>query len=150
MYSTQFEGKFVVAGRFIRTLKDKIYKYVTSKSKNVHIDKLDDMVNKCNNTYHRTIKMKPIDLKSKTYINSSKETNDIDPKFKIDDVVRMPKYKSIFANVFTPNWPEESVVIKKVKSTIPCTYITNDLFEEEINTAFYKKELQNTNQKEFN
>ena len=94
--------------------------------------------------------MKPIDLKSKTYINSSKETNDIDPKFKIDDVVRMPKYKNIFANVFTPNWPEESVVIKKVKSTIPCTYITNDLFEEEINTAFYKKELQNTNQKEFN
>ena len=67
------EGKSVVAERFIRTLKNKIYKYMTSISKNVYIDKLDDIVNKYNNTYHSTIKMKPVDVKSNTYIDSSKK-----------------------------------------------------------------------------
>ena len=97
MYSTNNEGKFVVAERFIRTLKSKIYKYITSISKNVYIDKLDDIVNECNNTYHTTIKMKPIDVKDNTYINIDKETNDKDPKFKVGDRVRISKYKSIFA-----------------------------------------------------
>ena len=72
MYSTRNEGKSVVAERFVRTLKNKIYKYMTSVSKNVYIDKLDDIVNKYNNTYHSTIKMKPVDIKSNTYIDSSK------------------------------------------------------------------------------
>ena len=72
MYSTNNEGKFVVAERFIRTLKNKIYKYMTSISKNVHIDKLDDIVNEYNNTYHTTIKMKPIDVKDNAYINIDK------------------------------------------------------------------------------
>ena len=72
MYSTNNEGKSVVAERFIRTLKNKIYKYMTSISKNVYIDKLDDIVNECNNTYHTTIKMKPIDVKDNTYINIDK------------------------------------------------------------------------------
>ena len=75
MYSTNNEGKSVIAERFIRTLKNKIYKYMTSISKNVYIDKLDDIVNKYNNTYHSTIKMKPVDVKSSTYIDSSKEIN---------------------------------------------------------------------------
>ena len=66
MYSTRNEGKSVVAEGFIRTLKNKIYKYMTSISKNVYIDKLDDIVNKYNNTYHSTIKMKPVDVKSNT------------------------------------------------------------------------------------
>ena len=70
MYSTHNEGKFVAAERFIRTLKNKIYKHMTSISKNAHIDKLDDIVNEYNNTYHRTIKMKPIDVKDNTYINT--------------------------------------------------------------------------------
>ena len=82
MYSTHNEGKSVVAERFIRTLKNKIYKYMTSISKNAHIDKLDDTVNEYNNTY-RTIKMKPIDVKDNTYINTGKEVNDKDPKFKL-------------------------------------------------------------------
>ena len=69
MYSKHNEGKSVIAERFIRTIKNKIYKYVTLISKNVYIDKLDDMVNKFNNTYHSTSKMKPDDLKSSTYIN---------------------------------------------------------------------------------
>ena len=81
MYSTHNEGKSVVAERFIRTLRNEIYKYMTLISKNLYIDKLDDIVNKYNNTYHKTIKMKPVDIKSNTYINSGKEINDKDPKF---------------------------------------------------------------------
>ena len=88
MYSTHNEGKSVAAERFIRTLKNKIYKYMTSISKNVYIDKLDDIVDEYNNTYHRTIKMKPTD---NTYIDIDKEINDINPKFKVGDHVRISK-----------------------------------------------------------
>ena len=88
MYSTHHQGKSVVAERFIRTLKNEIYKYMNSISKNVYIDQLDDTVNKYNNTYHSTIKMKPIDVKSNTYIESSKEINEKDPKLKIGNTVR--------------------------------------------------------------
>ena len=83
MYSTHNEGKSVVAERFIRTIKSKIYKYMTSISKNVYIDKLDDIVDEYNNTYHATIKMKPIDVKDNTYINTSKEINNKDPNLKL-------------------------------------------------------------------
>ena len=79
MYSTYNEGKSVVAKRFIRTLKSKIYKYMTSISKNVYIDKLDDIVDEYNNTYHTTIKMKPISVKDNTYINADKEIKNKDP-----------------------------------------------------------------------
>ena len=91
MYLTHIERKSVVAERFISTLKGKIYKYMISILKNVYIDKLDDIVNKYNNTYHRTIKMKPIDVKDNTYINTVKEVNDKDPKFKVGDHVRISK-----------------------------------------------------------
>ena len=107
MYSTHNEGKSVVAERFIRTLKTKIYKYMTSISKNVYIDKLDDIVNKYNNAYPNTIKMKPVDIKSSTYIDPSKEINDKDPKFKVGDIVRISKYKSVFAKGYTPDSSEE-------------------------------------------
>ena len=107
MYSTHNEGKSVVAERFIRKIKNKIYKYMTSVSKNVYIDKLDDIVDEYNNTYHRTIKMKFIDVKDNTYINIDKEVNDNDPKFKVVDHVILSKYKSIFAKGYTPNWSEE-------------------------------------------
>ena len=103
MYSTIKEGKSVVAERFIRPLKSKIYKYMTSISKNVYIDKLDDIVNEYNNTYHTTIKVKPIDVKDNTYINTSKEINNKDPKFKVGDRVRISKYKNIFAKGYTRN-----------------------------------------------
>ena len=89
MYSTHNEGKSVVAELFIRTLKGKIYKYMTSISKNVYIDKLDDIVDECNNRYHNTIKMKPIDVKDNTYINANKKINNKDPKFKVGDHVRI-------------------------------------------------------------
>ena len=149
MHSIHNEGKSVVAERFIRTLKTKIYKYMTSISKNVYIDKLDDIVNEYNNTYHRTIKMKPVDIKDNTYINFEKEVNDKDRKFKVGDYVRISKYKNIFAKGYTPNWSEEVFVIKKVKNTVPWTYVINDLNGEEIIGTFYEKELQKTNQKEF-
>ena len=103
MYSTNNEGKSVVAERFIRTLKNKIYKYMTSISKNVYIDKLDDIVNEYNNTYHTTIKMKPIDVKDNAYIDIDKEINNKDPKFKVGDRVRISKYKNNFAKGYTPN-----------------------------------------------
>ena len=146
MHSIHNEGTSAVAERFIRTLKTKIYKYVTSISKNVYFNKLDDIVNEYNNTYHRTIKMKPVDVKDNTYINFKKEVNDKDPKFKVGDHVRISKYKNIFAKGYTPNWSEEVFVIKKVKNTVPWTYVINDLNGEEIIGTFYEKELQKTNQ----
>ena len=149
IYSTNNEGKSVVAERFIRTLKSKICKYMTSISKNVYIDKLDDIVDEYNNTYHTTIKMKHIDVEDNTYINSDKEINDKDPKFNVDDRVRISKYKNIFAKGYTPNWSEEVFVIKKVKNTVSLTYVINDLNGEEITGKFYEKELQKTNQEEF-
>ena len=89
MYSIHNEGKSVDAERFIKTLETKIYKYMISVSKNVYIDKLDNIVNEYNNTYHRTIKMKTVDVKNNTYIDFKKEVNDKDPKFKVGDHVRI-------------------------------------------------------------
>ena len=86
IYSTHNDRKFVVAERFIRTLKNVIYKYMTSVSKSFYIDKLDDIVNKYNSTYHRTFKMKTVDVKSNTYIDCSKKINNTSPKFKIGDM----------------------------------------------------------------
>ena len=149
MHSTKNEGKSVVAERFIRTLKGKIYKYMTSISKNVYTDKLNAIVNKYNNTYHTTIKMKPIDIKDNTYINTNKEINYKYPKFKVGDYVRISKYKNIFAKGYMPNRSEEVFVVDKVKNTVPWTYVINNLNSEEITGTFYENELQKTNQKEF-
>ena len=115
MYSTHNKGKSVVAERFIRTLKNKIYRYMTSISKNVYIDKLDDIVNEYNNTYHRIIKMIPIDVKDNTYLNTDKEVNDKDPKFKVGNHIRISKYKNIFAKGYTPNWSEEVFMLRKLR-----------------------------------
>ena len=93
--------------------------------------------------------MKPVDVKSSTYIDSSKEINEKGPKFKILDTVRISKYKIIFAKAYVPNWSEEVFVIKKVKSTASWAYVISDLKGEEIVGTFYKKELQKINQKEF-
>ena len=118
---------------------------MTSISKIVYIDKLDDIVNEYNNKYHRTIKMKPDDVKNNTYIDCNREFNDKDPKFRVGNHVRISKYKNIFAKGYTPNWSEEVFVIKKVKNTIPWTYVINDLNGEEIIGTFYEKELRKTN-----
>ena len=96
MYSTHDEEKSVIAEISIRTFKNKIYKNMTSGWKNVSHDKLDDIVNKSNNTYHSTIRVKPVDAKSNTYIGSTKEINNKNPKFKIGDIVKVSKYKNYF------------------------------------------------------
>ena len=141
MYSTNKEGKSVVAEGFIRALKNKINKYMTAISKNVYIDKLDDIVKEYNNTYHTSIKMKPVDVKDNTYIDFKKEVNDKDPKFKVGDHVRISKYKNIFTKGYMPNWSEEIFIIKKIKNTVPWTYVINDLTGEEIVGTFYENEL---------
>ena len=115
MYSTNHQGKSVLAERFIRTLKNKIHKHMEAVSKNVYIDKLDDIINECNNTYNRTIKMNLIKVKDDTYIDSIKDVNDKDPKFKVGDHVRISKYKNIFAKGYTPNRTKEVLRLKKLK-----------------------------------
>ena len=97
----------------------------------MHNDKLDDIVNKYNNINHRTIPMKPIDVKDNTYIDFGKEVNDNDLKFKVGDHVRISQYKNIFAKGYTPDWSEEIFVIKKIENTVPWTHIINDLNGED-------------------
>ena len=115
----------------------------------MHIDKLDDILHKCNNKKDRTIKIKPTDVKDNTYTDFSKEVNDNDPKFKVGDHVRLSKYKNIFSKDYTPNWSEEVFVIKKIRNTVPRTYVIDDLNGEEITGTFYEKELQKIEQQEF-
>ena len=121
---------------------------MTSISKNMYSDKLDDLVHEYNNTYHRTITVKSVDVKGNTYYNIDKEVNDKDPKFKVGDHVRISKYKKLFAKGYTPNWSEEIFVIKRIKNTVPWTYVINDINGEEIVGTFYEKELQKRNQEE--
>ena len=122
---------------------------MTSISKNVYIDKLDDIVHKYNNKKHIRIKMKPFDVKDNTYIDFGKEVNDNDPKFKVGNHVRISKYKNIFAKGYTPNWSEELFVIKEIKNTVPWTNIINDLHGEKITGKFYEKELEKIDQQGF-
>ena len=114
---------------------------MASISKNVHIDKLDDIVSKCNNKYYRRIKMKAVHVKQSTYIDSSKEINDEDSKFKVGDIVRISKYKNFFAKGYVPNWSEEVFEIKKVKHTVPWTHAISGFKGEEIVGTFYQEEL---------
>ena len=102
MYSTHNEGQSDVADRFIRTLKNTIYEYMTSLSNNTCIEK-----------------MKPVYVKSNTYIDSNKEINDKDPKFKSSDIVRISKHENTFVKGYTPNLSEEVSVIKKDKNNVP-------------------------------
>ena len=114
MYSTDNEVKSITAERFIRTSKNKIYKHMASASENAYIDKLDDIISEYNNTYHSTINMKPVDVKSNNYIDSSEEinnnnnNNNKDPKYKIGDIVRSSKYKNW-------NFSRKKVVKNKLK-----------------------------------
>ena len=139
MYSTHNEGQSIVAERFIRASKNKIYKYMASISKNVYIDKLDEIISKYNNSYHRTIKMEPVDVDPSMYFDFNKENNNEGSKFKVRHHVRISKYKNIFAKGYVPNWSEEVFVIKKVKSTVPWTYVISDLKEDKIVGTFYEK-----------
>ena len=113
MYSTYNEGK-----RFIKTLKNKIFKHMTTISKNVYIDVLNDIVNKYNNTVHRTIKIKPTDVTNDSYVKYNEDSNKKGPKFKVNDHVRISKNKNIFAKGYVPNWSEEVFIVNEIKSTV--------------------------------
>ena len=126
MYSTSNEGESVVAERFIRTLKNKLYKHMTAIGKNVYYDVLDDVVNKYNNAKHSTIKMKPIDVGNNNKRVFIDEHNKKDSKFKVDDRVRKSKFKNIFAKGYTPNWSSEIFIVDKVNDTVPYTYNLKD------------------------
>ena len=122
---------------------------MNSISKNVYIDKLDDIVIKYNNTYQRTIILESFIARSNTYINCSKETNDKDSKFKIGGVVRISRYIKIFGKDYVSNWSEELFVINRVKNAVMWTYIIGNIKGEEFLRTFYGKEMQKTNQNEF-
>ena len=144
MYSMYNEGKSVVAERFIRTLKNKLYKHMTATGKNVYYDVLDDVVNKYNSTKHSAIEMKPIDVgdnNKRVYID---EHNEKDSRFKVGDRVRISKFKNIFAKGYTPNWSKEIFIVDKINDAVPYTYNLKDLNDEEIIGIFYDKELQKT------
>ena len=139
MYSTHNEGKSVVAERFIRTSKNKIYKHMTAHSENVYFNVSNDIIDKYNNRYKKTIKMKPIDVKRGSFVEYNEEYDKKDPKFKVGDHVRILKYKNIFAKGYAPNWSEEIFVIKQIKNTLSWSYVISDLNGEEIIGSFYEK-----------
>ena len=122
-------------------LKNKIFKHMTAISKNFYFDVLHDIVNKYNNTIHRTVKMNPIDFTSDSYVECNEDFNKKDPILKFGDHVRISWYKNIFAKGYTPNWSEEAFVVSKIKNTVLWTYVVNDLNGEEIVGSFYEKEL---------
>ena len=115
MYSTYNEGKSVLAERFIRTLKNKIFKQMAAISKNVYFDLLNDIIDKYNNTVQRTTKMKLIDVTGDSYAEYNEKSNKKDLKFKVGVHVRISKYKNIFAKGYTPNWSEEFLLLVKLK-----------------------------------
>ena len=115
MYSTYNERKSVVAERFIRNLKNKIFKHMRAVSKNVYFDVLYDIVNKYNNTVHRSIKIKPIDVTSDSYAEYNEDSDEKDPKFKVVDHVTISKNKNIFAKGYTHNGSEEVLLLAKLK-----------------------------------
>ena len=118
---------------------------MTSISENVYIDKLDDRVNKCSYKYYGTIKMKLVNVKSNTCINSSKETNDKVPEFNVGNIFRIWKYKNIFAKGYVPKRSEKGFAFEGIKNTVPWTYVINGVKGEEIVGTFYEKELQKPN-----
>ena len=125
MYSTYNEGKSVAAERFVRTLKNKLNKHMTSAGKNVYYDVLDTVINIYNNTKHSTIKMKLIEVKDnkRVYID---EHNEKRSRFKVGDRVRISKFKNIFAKGYTPNWSREIFIVNKINDTVPYTYNITD------------------------
>ena len=138
MYSTHSEDKSVVAERFIRTLINKTYKYMTSVSKNVCVDKLDDIANEYNNTYDNTIYIKPVDIKSNKCVNSSKEVTDKNPTFKIYDNVRISKYKKVFPKAIIQIGQKKFLWLKKLKPLCQIHILLVILQEKKLLKRFMK------------
>ena len=139
MYSTYIEGNSVVVEKFIRTLKNKIFRHMTAISKNVYFDVLDDIVNKYNNTVHKTIKMKPIDVRNDSYAEYNENSNKKGPKFKVDDCVRIQNTKTFLLKDILQIGQKRFLVLIKIKNTVPWTYVVSDLNGKKIIGSFYEK-----------
>lgn len=152
-YSTYSVKKASIVERFIRTLKNKMYKRFSLKGNYKWIDgTLDDLIVEYNHTYHRTIRMKPIDvnnnkvkvLQENILKNATTNSNSVKNKFNVGDLVRISKYKGVFDKGYTPNWSTEIFKIVKVQMTSPVTYLLEDQKHQSILGAFYEQELQKT------
>ena len=157
LYSTENEEKSSVVERWIRTMKEKMWKYFTDNNTNVYVDILPDLVEDYNNTRHSSIKMTPVEASKKKnelevwrnlYPNRLDIIN-INPKFSIGDKVRLSKKKALFEKGYTTRWTEEVFTITKINRTSPITYKVADLNGEEIDGTFYEPELQKTSQQLF-
>ena len=157
LYSTENEEKSSVVERWIRTMKEKMWKYFTTNSTNVYINVLPDLVREYNNTRHSSIKMTPVEASEKknefkvwkTLYPNRLDILNINPKFSVGDKVRISKKKELFEKGYTTRWTEEIFTITKIKRTSPITYKIADLNGEEIDGTFYEPELQKTSQQLF-
>ena len=157
LYSTENEEKSSVAERWIRTMKEKMWKYFSANSTNVYMNVLSDLVKEYNNTRHSSIQMTPVKASKKeneltvwrNLYPEHLEVYDIKPKFSGGDKVRISKKKKTFEKAYTTRWTEEIFTIVEVKRTSPITYKITDLNREEIKGTFHEPELQKTNQELF-
>ena len=157
VYSTENEEKSSVVERWIRTMKEKMWKYFTDNNTNTYIDILPELVSDYNNTKHSTIKMTPVEASKKKneltvwrnlYPDRLKIHNLI-PRFSVGDRVRITKKKKTFEKGYTTRWTEEIFTITKIQNTKPITYKIADLNGKEIVGSFYEPELQKTEQQVF-
>jgi len=153
LYSTENEEKSSVVERWNRTMKEKMFKYLTANNTNKYIDVLNNFVERYNNTRHSSIKMTSVEATEKenevrVYRNLYPDLTrqPIRAKFKIGDKVRIQKKKGLFEKGFTPNWTEEVFTVSKIQRTNPVTYKITDYNDEEIQGTFYEQELQKTSQ----
>ena len=154
IYSTENEEKSSIVERWIRTMKEKMWKYFTDNNTYNYINVLPDLVKDYNNTVHSSTKLTPIDASKKKneltvwrnlYPDRYKKYN-ITPKFSVGDEVRITKKKKVFEKGYTTRWTEEIFTIKEIRDTNPITYILKDLNDKEIKGTFYEPELQKTEQ----
>ena len=157
LYSTENEEKSSVVERWIRTMKERMWKYFTDNNTNRYVDVLPDLVKGYNDTRHSSIKMTPVEASQKkneltvwrTLYPDHLERRDINPEFSVGDKVRISKKKKTFEKGYTTRWTEEIFTIVEVKPTLPVTYKIADLNGEEIKGSFYEPELQKTSQQLF-
>ena len=158
LYSTENEEKSSVAERFNRTIKQKMWKMFSANNNMIYFDKIDELLNNYNSSWHRSVRMSPIaasDIKNKHQVFANLYSDEIykqvkKPKFRIGDRVRISKYKrKLFDKGFTPNWTEEIFVIDDILNTKPVTYRVVDLQGETVTGSFYEPELQKTTQEIF-
>ena len=157
LYATENEEKSSIAERWIRTMKEKMFKYFTDYNTNKYIDALPDLVEDYNNTVHSSTKLTPVEASKeenelKVWRNlypDRYKTSRLNPKFSVGDEVRITKKKKVFEKGYTTRWTEEIFTIKEIRETDPITYKLEDLQGEEIKGTFYEPELQKTEQQVF-